>query len=279
VCVLSALACGDSTVTGGPDASSDTTAAPDVTTSDVTQDITTADVSKDVSADVVVSCPALDGGASTLCTPDAGSPYCANTTSDTNNCGGCGVVCASTQVCTNGACALPKPKLVFVSSMQYGANLGGLGGADAKCQALATASSLSGTYKAWLSDDTTSAATRLAHAKVAYVLPDGSTVVANDWAGLTSGTLAHAIDRTEDGGTPATTSYCSLTTPTVFSNTLPSGTQDAVGFNCTNWTGAGTKVNLGNANATDLHWSTWCSANATAYCDGTNVAALYCIEQ
>ena len=171
------------------------------------------------------------------------------------------------------------PKIVFVSSVLYGANLGGLNGADTKCQALATAAGLPGNYKAWLSDDNTNASMRLAHSSGAYVLYDGVTVVANDWAGLTSGTLKHAIDRTEDGGTLQTPQVCLGQGPIVYSNTHLNGTQDAVGFNCTNWTGVGTKVNFGNANATDLHWTTFCSANASMYCDGTNLASIYCVQQ
>lgn len=299
MCVV-ACSGSDPTVDGGADATTDVIAS-DVTTRDVTPDVV-ADAASDscvgsqtdtkncgacgvVCASSLVctqgkcSCPAQDGGALTLCTPDAGASYCANTNDDSNHCGGCNVACGQTEVCSNGTCATPTPKLVFVSSAQYGADLAGLTGADAKCQALATAASLSGTYKAWLSDDNTNAATRLAHATVAYVLVDGSTVVANNWTGLTSGTLLHAIDHTEDGGAPALTPYCGGTHTTVYSNTLFNGTQDAVGFNCTNWTGAGTKVNLGYADATDLHWAGGCSANAAAFCDGTNASALYCIEQ
>jgi cysteine-rich repeat protein len=51
--------------------------------------------------------------------------------------------------CTNNCISLSKK--VFVSSQMYDGNLGGLAGADAKCQALADAANLTGTYMAWIS--------------------------------------------------------------------------------------------------------------------------------
>src|SRR5579883_1162373 len=52
----------------------------------------------------VNSCPSQDGSTLTLCTPDGGSPYCADTNSDPNNCGSCGKTCAMSQVCVGGSC-------------------------------------------------------------------------------------------------------------------------------------------------------------------------------
>jgi hypothetical protein len=45
-----------------------------------------------------------EGGPETLCKPDGGTPYCANTQSDNANCGGCGVTCAAQEVCSGGHC-------------------------------------------------------------------------------------------------------------------------------------------------------------------------------
>ena len=45
-----------------------------------------------------------------------------------------------------------EPKLVFVTNGQFTGDLGGLVGADAKCQAAADDASLGGTFQAWLSD-------------------------------------------------------------------------------------------------------------------------------
>jgi hypothetical protein len=61
---------------------------------------------------------------------------------------------------------------VFVTSTIYMGYLGGLDGADAKCQSVANAAQLGGTFKAWLRDDTTAARDRLNHATGPYVLVD-----------------------------------------------------------------------------------------------------------
>lgn len=55
----------------------------------------------------------------------------------------------------------PPAKLVFATSSRYTANLGGLAGADAKCQQHASAAGLPGSYVAYLSDSNTHALNRL----------------------------------------------------------------------------------------------------------------------
>ena len=75
------------------------------------------------------------------------------------------------------------PKIVFLSPHIYSPNLGGLAGADATCQTLAENAGLQGTYRAWLSDSTISAAQRLTHNKGPYVRTDG-VIVAHDWDDL-----------------------------------------------------------------------------------------------
>ena len=50
---------------------------------------------------------------------------------------------------------------------------------------------------AWLSDSTASPSTRFTRSSVPYVLPDGTTVVANNWADLTHGTLQFPINLAE----------------------------------------------------------------------------------
>ena len=131
-------------------------------------------------------------------------------------------------------------KRVFVTSTTYDGNLGGLAGADAKCAARAAAAGLSGTYKAWLSSSTTSAASRLTHATVPYKRTDGVTV-ANNWTDLTDGDLAVVtspspftvgINHDEFG--------VALSSATVgaWTATLPDGsTADPSGvLNCFSWT-------------------------------------------
>ncbi len=50
---------------------------------------------------------------------------------------------------------------MFVTLSAYSGNLGGLAGADQKCQTAANAQLLGGTFKAWLSDATTNAIDRI----------------------------------------------------------------------------------------------------------------------
>ncbi|NJN84235.1 MAG: DUF1015 family protein, partial [Caldilineaceae bacterium] len=84
----------------------------------------------------------------------------------------------------------------------------GLSGADALCQARASAAGLPGTYRAWLADSTGSPSTRFNRSTVPYVLTN-NTVVANSWADLTDGSLASPINRTElNGAVPVGNTSC-----------------------------------------------------------------------
>jgi hypothetical protein len=62
--------------------------------------------------------------------------------------------------------------IVFVSSATYSGDLGGLAGADLKCNTLSAAAGLAGTYKAFLHTATASAQSRLGSAR-GWVRPDG----------------------------------------------------------------------------------------------------------
>src|SRR5262249_23852873 len=126
-----------------------------------------------------------------------GSPKCtaAPMNADpTCSAGTCDFKCHAGYMRSGASCVAmpPNGKLVFVSSTTYTGNLGGLSGADAKCQSLATSAGHTGTFKAWLSDDLVDAKSRLTHAMMPYVLVDG-TIVATGFNDLTSGTLRHAI--------------------------------------------------------------------------------------
>ncbi len=87
-------------------------------------------------------------------------------------------------------------KTVFVTRAKFDSNLGGLTGADDKCQAEANdpASIVpSGTYLAWLSDGTDSPDTRFTKSSHPYMLPDG-TMIAENFADLTDGSILHIIN-------------------------------------------------------------------------------------
>ena len=92
------------------------------------------------------------GACGTKCT--AGQNCCGGKCLDllTSNthCGKCGNSCSASEPCTNGACVSTAKKVVFITSKKYTGNLGGVTGADAKCNTLAAAAGLTGTFYAWL---------------------------------------------------------------------------------------------------------------------------------
>ena len=90
----------------------------------------------------------------------------------------------------------PNEKTVFVTSASYNGNLGGLAGADAKCQAEAEGSASvvpSGTYMAWLSDGIDSPDTRFTKSSHPYILPNGKKI-AEDYIDLTDGSILRSIN-------------------------------------------------------------------------------------
>jgi hypothetical protein len=199
-----------------------------------------------------------------LCTtaPANADPICSN--------GTCGFVCHTGYVSTGTACIVPQ--YIFATSTTFDGDLGGLAGADATCQSLATAAGLAGTYKAWLSDSTTAATDRLSHGS-GYVLVDG-TLIASSWTQLTSGGVQHAIDLDEHG-MPLTSSY-------VWTDTNPDGSI-ALNLNngaddCSAWTSGSNSEDLdgfgGDAASTDQNWS--CIDDAFACND---LLHLYCLQQ
>lgn len=99
------------------------------------------------------------------------------------------------------ACAAPIPterdeKYVFITKESFESNMGGLSGADAKCQAEADAPESivpSGTYLPWLSDGTDSPDSRFTKSSHPYLLADG-TKIAENYSDLTDGTILQAIN-------------------------------------------------------------------------------------
>lgn len=148
-------------------------------------------------------------------------------------CDGAGNCVVTEQVGYTGHCT------VFISSGEFTGALGGLAGADRLCQSLADAEGLTGTFKAWLSDSTTSAAQRLTHSAVPYVDVWGRRV-ANDWYDLTSGTLQEAIKVDEKGYDYTNALGCdpvfqAFGVGSVWTNTRWDGTASG-GPNCMDWT-------------------------------------------
>jgi hypothetical protein len=180
--------------------------------------------------------------------------------------------------------------LVFLSSESFLGDLGGLAGADGRCQRLAKnrpdpLPPLPGTYNAWLSTVTgtgsESPSTRFVKSPGPYKRVDGVTV-ASSWTDLTTekpgGTyLAAAITVTETGGASGSDS--------VWTFTRPDGTGGfsllAGDFDCNSWADdtrdhAGA-VGLVSSSVTD---STWTEQNILP-CDDLDHGGsrLYCFQQ
>ena len=201
-------------------------------------------------------------------------------------CGTGGAICRSTGcggACPNCRCsdANPCPEgqccsgdgtcgacLAFVTSTLHNGNLGGLAGADAICQDLADGAGLPGTYMAWLSDSTGYPALRVTPATVTYTLRGGP-IIANDWDGLTSGELARALNKTEQGTGGALSSR-------VWTNTASDGTvRTDTPKSCSNWSSSSAGVTGYDGMLSSIS-ATW-TARDESTCDST--IRLYCFQQ
>ena len=96
---------------------------------------------------------------------------------------------------------LPSERIVFVTSATYNANLGGLSGADSKCQELANAAGLSGNFKAWLSVAGINAKDRICVGTDLPFKKVNGVKVADNCADLLDGTLDSPINIDEWGNT------------------------------------------------------------------------------
>ncbi|MDQ3339095.1 MAG: hypothetical protein M4D80_28375 [Myxococcota bacterium] len=181
---------------------------------------------------------------------------------------------------TSGPAVVTGNKRVFVTDTVYaGGLLGGLAGADMKCEARAAAAGLAGTYRAWLSNQTTAAAARLTRSTGAYLLVDG-TMVATNWDVLTSGNLQRAINLDPFGAAYVAPTKCQVVggLMAVWTGTSANGTIPSENLFCGGWDeldgGAIGNGLVGNAQASNNKWT---ASNCALSC--TDEAALYCIEQ
>lgn len=155
---------------------------------------------------------------------------------------------------------------VFITSEGFDGNLGGVNGADARCQQLARAAGLKGIYLAWLSaDDGTSPATRFTQVSVPYRRLDGA-VIAHNYADLTDGTLENPINLDEKG--------VESNTSRPWTGTSSSG--QPLGANCDNWLSNTETGQTGNQLETSYKWS---ADDLTPFVPCGNKQRLYCFEQ
>lgn len=179
---------------------------------------------------------------------------------------------------------MPEPedtRIVFVTSETFTGNLGGIAGADAKCQALADAAGLDGAFRTWLSDTSSSPAADPTFYKHdgPYVRVDG-VKVAQNWEDLTDGTLLAQIEVDETGAHP----YRQNGNPSrsmVFThgNAHGEGTATAPDQTCMDWTSAEVLPILGRSGwfGGSASVSDYWAQGGGGYCKGPQ--HLYCFEQ
>ena len=168
-------------------------------------------------------------------------------------------------------------KTGFATSGTYNGNLGGLAGADAKCQERADDAGLPGTYKAWLSGSTriNSVSNRFDREfdHVPIFRTDGVRI-ANNWGDLTDGTLLAPIDRDEFGHTTGEVDR-------VWTNTRTAGNHygNDPALACNDWTStASSRGNynsyIGEVTAINARWT---ERGNIFSCE--NQYRLYCFQQ
>jgi len=162
----------------------------------------------------------------------------------------------------------PSFKLVFVTSATSDGLVGGLEGADARCNSAAVRADLPGKWVAWASDSATDAIDRIEF-RGSYRLLDGREVVAG-YSQLGAGALSNAIDVTELG--VRVTDGSALT----WTGTLPTGRRSD---HCKDWTTNDTFTfgTAGTVTKSDSYWTknfgqaigvpAWsCATQAHLYC-------------
>lgn len=162
----------------------------------------------------------------------------------------------------------PTANVMFVTSVGYTGDLGGITGGDARCQDRAAAAGLPGTYLAWLSDSTHDARDRLAGAR-GWVRPDGLPV-ADTIDDLVWSRLYYPPLLDEFGHTLAD----DVTEGAVMTGTSYDGRVSA-GDHCQDWTSTDDGALSGDPHDVG-HWSYGavmnCSLPSRLYCLGVDLA-------
>jgi len=179
--------------------------------------------------------------------------------------------CTIFEVCESGTCV--EGTEVFVSSTRYDGALGGIVAADSECQSLAADAGLRGVnWYAWLSGEIdsnpASPADQFPQQTTPYFLVDG-TRVADNWTDLTDGSLAHPINRDENG-----VEVTDDGNHFVWTGTQANGT--AAGQDCSSFTAtgpAGARGQAGDATASSGAWT----ASFLQFCDRNNLR-IYCFK-
>lgn len=169
---------------------------------------------------------------------------------------------------------------VFATSAMYHGNLDqkndnpgflhGLELADFRCNTLAAGAGLPGNYKAWLSDDDSSPATRFdtSFSGRYRLVSAGFPIIAHAWQDLIDSHLDHPINADETGKPVLGNAW---------TNTFPNGTQITPTDHCKNWT----YINELGELYTTIGWTAvedykWSMVSTSSVC--SNIQHLYCFE-
>ena len=156
---------------------------------------------------------------------------------------------------------------VFVTSDTYTGQLGGIAGADAKCQASADAAMLAGEFRAWISTDTSSPQANFLQSAGPYVRIDGIQV-ANSWISLTSGGLDAPLEL-DEWGQVVPNGDCG----NVWTKTRRDGTPFVEYSDCSDFTNTEGSTLVGRTDAINSTWTESCPRNCN------ELLHLYCVEQ
>lgn len=175
--------------------------------------------------------------------------------------------CDNGMVCDAGKCALPNKPIntIFVSTVGYRGNMGGIQGADDKCTSLAAAANIGGgQWIAILSSSMTSAKARLAQINDGEYWDMKGLKIADNTADLFDGEIMYKLDTTEKG---------TVLTGKVWSGTVMSG--DASALTCLDWTSAdGAQTGMYGLMGVE---SSWWIADGIEAC---NLAKkIYCVKK
>lgn len=199
---------------------------------------------------------------------------------NTTNGDGCSESCTTEPTDgVGGGQPVSGSRRVFVTSIGYTGNLGGLEGADAKCQERANAASLGGIWRAWLSTNSQSAASRLTHPVQGYRRTDGA-VISESWTGLVTGSPLVAPELTEYGvQTPyvgaGSVTGCSWAAGYFFHPWTATTNEGAYsGPDCDGWTSTSATGRVGLGGYSLSQWTNWCPGFG---CSSSQ--PLYCFEQ
>ena len=169
----------------------------------------------------------------------------------------------------------PKPNVAFVTSAAYTGNLGGLAGADQKCQSLAEAAGLpANAYKAWLSTSSVNAIDRLGAAR-GWVRVDGKPF-ADTKEDIAAGKIYHPLRVDENGAVRYRNG--------VRTGTSPDGTKASYGTTCGDWTSSSNLewvATGGTDGVTAVYTSSGantCQDESCLYCFGVNHSSLVTVN-